>query len=114
MNIKNQQKNTQKNNNKTQCQTIVNISLALMKQFNLFSVVRGIVAIIHSQYILYTDRQRSSTYTKKKNYNGQGDLELILNSRQLLNLRIIHSGCKTKFINVVKEIRLNKFTWRLT
>ena len=89
-----------------------------MKQFNLFPVARGIVAIIHSQYILYTDRQRSSTYTlkkrrkkKKKNtYNGQGDLELILNSRQLLNLRIIHSGCKTKYINVVKEIRLNKFT----
>ena len=88
-----------------------------MKQFNLFPVARGIVAIIHSQYILYTDRQRSSTYTlnkrtkKKKNtYNSQGDLELILNSRQLLNLRIIHSGCKTKFLNVVKEIRLNKFT----
>ena len=83
-----------------------------MKQFNLFPVARAIVAIIHSQYILYTDRQRSSTYTLKKinTYNGQGDLELILNSRQLLNLRIIHSVCKTKFINVVKEIRLNKFT----
>ena len=88
-----------------------------MKQFNLFPVARGIVAIIHSQYILYiyinyTDRQRSSTYTKKKKntYCGQGDLELILDSRQLLNLRIIHSGCKTRFINVEKEIRLNKFT----
>ena len=74
-----------------------------MKQFNLFPVARGIVAILHRQYILYTHRQRSSTYTlkktkkKKKNtYNGQGDLELILTSRQLLNLRIIHSGCKNQ------------------
>ena len=33
-------------------QTIANIPLALMKQFNLFPVARGIVAIIHSQYIL--------------------------------------------------------------
>ena len=82
-----------------------------MKQFNLFPVAREIVAIIYSQYILYTDRQRSSTYTLKKNtYNGQGDLELILNNIQLLNLRIIHSGCKIKFINVVKAIRFNKFT----
>ena len=47
---------------------------------------------------------------KKNTYSGQGDLELILDSRQLLNLRIIHSGCKTRFINVEKEIRLNKFT----
>ena len=47
---------------------------------------------------------------KKNTSNGQGDLELILDSRKLLNLRTIHSGCKTKFINVVKEIRLNKFT----
>ena len=46
----------------------------------------------------------------KNTYSGQGDLELILNSRQLLNLRIIHSGCKTKFKNLVKEMRLNKFT----
>ena len=68
--------------------------------------------IIYYIYINYTDRQRSSTYTKKKKntYSGQGDLKLILDSRQLLNLRIIHSGCKTKFINVEKEIRLNKFT----
>ena len=44
---------------------------------------------------------------KKNTYNGQEDLELILNSRQLLNLRIIHSD---NFMNVVKEIRLNKFT----
>ena len=55
-----------------------------MKQFNLFPVARGIVAIIHSQYINYTDRQRSSTYTKKKKNtcSGQGDLKLILDSRQ--------------------------------
>ena len=94
-----------------------------MKQFNLFPVARGIAAIIHSQYIYYTilyiyinytDRQRSSTYTKEKrkknNYSGQGNLELILNSSQLLNLRIIQSGCKNRFINVEREIRLNKFT----
>ena len=65
-------------------------------------------------YINYTDRQRSSTYTKKKKkkntYSGQGNLELILNSSQLLNLTIIQSGCKTRFINVEREIRLNKFT----
>ena len=34
-----------------------------MKQFNLFPVTRGIVAIIHGQHILYTYRQRSNTYT---------------------------------------------------
>ena len=63
-------------------------------------------------YKLYRYRQRSSTYTKKKKntYSGQGDLELILGSRQLLNLRILHSGCRTRFINVEKKIRLNKFT----
>ena len=47
---------------------------------------------------------------EKNSYSGQGDLELILGSRQLLNLRIIHSSCKTRFINVEKEITLNKFT----
>ena len=47
---------------------------------------------------------------KKNTYSGQGDLKLILDGRQLLNLRIIHSGCKTKFTNVEKEIRLNKLT----
>ena len=50
--VKNQQKTHTKQNNNTQCQTIANIPLALMKQFNLFPVARGIVAIIHSQYIL--------------------------------------------------------------
>ena len=52
---KNQQKThikKQQQINNTQCQTIANIPLALMKQFNLFPVARGIVAIIHSQYIL--------------------------------------------------------------
>ena len=58
-----------------------------MKQFNLYPVARGIVAIIHRQHILYTHRQRSNTYTLKKNekkytYNGQG--EVILNSRQTI------------------------------
>ena len=89
-----------------------------MKQFNLFPVARGIVAIIHSQYKLKYSISHIYTYIiqigkgqahiqkKKKNtYSGQGDLELILN-RQLLNLRIIHSGCKTKFINVVKEKKI--------
>ena len=86
---KNQDKTQKKQpqNNNTQCQTTVNIPLALMKQFNLFPVARRIVAIIH---IANTYYNRSSTYTLKKEkkytYNGQGDLELILNSRQLLNL----------------------------
>ena len=74
------------------------------------------ISILHMCYIYinYTDRQRSSTYTKEKrkknNYSGQGNLELILYSSQLLNLRIIQSGCKNRFINVEREIRLNKFT----
>ena len=65
--FKNKQKHTKKqeNNNTvkstitdehTWCQTIVNIPLVLIKQFNLFPVARGIVAIIHSQYIIYTHR----------------------------------------------------------
>ena len=82
-----------------------------MKQFNLFPIARGTVAIIHSQYIYIIQIGKGQAHIQKKiTYSGQGDVELILNSRQLLNLRIIHSGCKTKFINVVKEIRLNKFT----
>ena len=58
----------QNNNTRAQCQTIVYIPLALMKQFNLhvFPVTRGIVAIIQRQYILYTHWQRSNTYTLKK------------------------------------------------
>ena len=55
-------------NTRAQCQKIVNIPLALMKQFNLFPVARGIVAIIHGQHILYTYRQRSNRYTLKNNY----------------------------------------------
>ena len=47
INKKHTTKNTQKNNNtRAQFQTIVNILLALMKQFKLFPVARGIVAII--------------------------------------------------------------------
>ena len=76
-----------------------------MKQFSLFPVARGIVAIIHRQYILYPHRQRSNTYTLKKNntYNGQG--ELILNSRQTVNLRKTHTGCKNQ---VYKYCERNK------
>ena len=72
-----------------------------MKQFNLFPVARGIVAIIHSRYIYYTILYiYKHIYKKKKKkntYSGQGNLELILNSSQLLNLTIIQSGCKYKY-----------------
>ena len=59
--------------------------------------------------------QRSSTYTLKKKlkkihvlntYNGPGDLELILISRQLLNLRIIHSGCKNQIYKCCKRNKI--------
>ena len=58
-----------------------------MKQFNLFPVARGIVTIIHRH------RQNSNTCTLKKRpknsntYNGQRDLELILNSRQTVEFK---------------------------
>ena len=70
-----------------------------MKQFNLFPVARGTVAIIHSQYIYIIQIGKGQAHIQKNTYSGQGDVELILNSRQLLNLRIIHSGCKTKLIS---------------
>ena len=95
-----------------QCQIIVNISLALMKQFNLFPVTRGIVVIIHGQHIIYTHRQRSNAYTlKKTKYNDQG--ELILNSRETVPCSFKNDTFKLqkpKIINIVKGIRLNRFT----
>ena len=80
-----------------------------MKQFNLFPVARGIAAIIHRRYILHTHRQRSNTkYIKKietNTYNGQGEhIFLIVDKLLHINLRIIHSGCNKKYINIVKEI----------
>ena len=89
-----------------------------MKQFNLFPLARGIVTIIHRQYIIHTLRQRSSTYTlknknkKKHTNNGQGDLKLILNSTQTVEFKnnTFRLQKKKKYIKVVKEIRLNKFT----
>ena len=58
---KNQQKNNKKNkNNNTRAQSkiIDNISLALMKQFNLFPAASGISTITHDQNIIYTSRPK--------------------------------------------------------
>ena len=50
---RNQQKNkTKQNNTRAQGKIIDNISLALMKQFNLFPVAREMLTITHDQNIL--------------------------------------------------------------
>ena len=46
----------QKNNTGAQCKIIDSISPAVMKPFNLFPVAREMLAIINTQYILYTYR----------------------------------------------------------
>ena len=56
---KNQQKKTNKKNiNNTRAQGIIidNIFIALMKQFNLFPVARGMLTITHDQNIIYTSK----------------------------------------------------------
>ena len=79
---------------------------------NLFSgIAYSIMSNKTLPYHIQIGKGQAHIQKKKKNsYSGQGDLELILGSRQLLNLRIIHSSCKTRFINVEKEITLNMFT----
>ena len=42
---------------------IANISLVLMKQFNLFPVVRGMLTITHNHNIIYTGKY---IYKKRK------------------------------------------------
>ena len=49
-------KNKTKQQHKSTLQKIDNISLALMKQFNLFSVARGMLTITHDQNIIYTSK----------------------------------------------------------
>ena len=52
---------------------------------------------IANTYYIQIGKCQAHIHKKKKNtYNSQRDLELILYSRQLLILRIIHSGCKKK------------------
>ena len=50
------------NNTRAEAKIIDNISLALMKQFNLFTVARGMLTITHDQNIIYM-------YTSKYIYN---------------------------------------------
>ena len=54
--FKNQQKTKQNNNTRAQGKIIDNISLALVKQFNLFPVARGMLTITHDQNIIYTSK----------------------------------------------------------
>ena len=49
-------KNKTKQQHKSTWQKIDNISLALMKQFNLFPVARGMLTITHDQNIIYTSK----------------------------------------------------------
>ena len=49
-------KNKTKQQHKSTWQQIDNISLALMKQFNLFPVARGMLTITHDQNIIYTSK----------------------------------------------------------
>ena len=55
---KNQQKNKTKQNNNIRAhgKIIDNISLALMKQFNLIPVARRMLTITHDQNIIYTSK----------------------------------------------------------
>ena len=56
---KNQQKTKQNNNNnniRAHGKIIDNISLALMKQFNLFPVTRRMITITHDQNTIYTSK----------------------------------------------------------
>ena len=54
---KNQQSTKQNiNNTRAHGKIIDNISLALLKQFNLFPVIRGILTITHGQNIIYTSK----------------------------------------------------------
>ena len=64
----------QKNNTGAQCKIIDSISPAVMKPFNLFPVAREMLAIINTQYILYTYRRKSNIHspslTSTNTYNG--------------------------------------------
>ena len=54
---KNQQNTKQNNNNiRAHGKIIANISLALIKQFNLFPVARRMLTITHDQNIIYTSK----------------------------------------------------------
>ena len=68
-------KNKTKQQHKSTWQKIDNISLALMKQFNLFPVARGMLTITHDRNIIScVIVKRSEEYITVKSYQGVTDL----------------------------------------
>ena len=88
-----------------------------MKQFNLFPVARGIVAIIPIHINIHIGKGQAHNTPKKlqkndkKNnntYNSLGDLELILNSRQTVEFKN-----NTFKLQKNKFIRYNLFIYKV-